>query len=211
LGALDFTGSSIVSVAARVACHLAEVGIECVVVGGLAVEIYTENKYQTKDIDMVNISMNSQSELDAAMGDIGFFRKQKTRYYHNDSTSFFVEFPSPPLGVAGNTEVKPATIETDSGNIQILSVEDIIRDRLAWACNGRGDRQAITQALCLMLNQNMEPSEFSDLIQDQSESEADCQQITSLCHNTYERAKKEGVTAMEAVEKLVEDEFINSL
>lgn len=205
----DFTGLSIVSVATRVACHLAEAGIECVVVGGLAVEIYTGNRYQTLDIDMVNVSMNTQKALDAAMNAIGFVRKG--RYYHNTTTQFFVEFPSPPLGVADDITVKPVTIATGSGTLQVLSPVDMIRDRLAWACNGTVDRQAITQSICLMLNQNRTPSEFSTFIRKQSESASAYHLITTLCNNTYAKAKEVGVTEMDDIEGIVENEFINLL
>ncbi|WP_257266090.1 hypothetical protein [Endozoicomonas sp. ONNA2] len=118
---------SIVSVATRFACHLAEAGIECVVVGGLAVEIYTGNRYQTLDIDMVNVSMNTQN------------------------------------------------------------------------------------ALCLMLNQNRTPSEFSAFIRKQSESASAYRLITTLCNNTYAKAKEVGVTEMDDIEGIVENEFINLL
>ncbi len=51
---MDFSNTSISDLAATVAEYLQQHGIEVVLVGGLAVEIYTENLYLTKDIDMVN-------------------------------------------------------------------------------------------------------------------------------------------------------------
>lgn len=52
----DFSNTTITELAALIAEHLYSHGIEVVLVGGLAVEIYTENLYLTKDIDMVNVS-----------------------------------------------------------------------------------------------------------------------------------------------------------
>lgn len=44
---MDFRNTSITNLAAVVVEHLCEAGVEVVLVGGLAVEIYTENLYLT--------------------------------------------------------------------------------------------------------------------------------------------------------------------
>lgn len=49
---MDYSNTPIVEPAAILAEHLQQHGIEVVLVGGLAVEIYTENLYLTKDIDI---------------------------------------------------------------------------------------------------------------------------------------------------------------
>lgn len=49
-----YSQKPIIELAAIVANHLEKYGIEVVLVGGLAVEFYSENIYLTKDIDMVN-------------------------------------------------------------------------------------------------------------------------------------------------------------
>lgn len=51
---MDFSSTPIVELAVIVAQHLRQRGVDVVLVGGLAVEIYAENLYLTKDIDMVN-------------------------------------------------------------------------------------------------------------------------------------------------------------
>ena len=50
----NYSDTPIVELAGIITSHLAEHGIEVVLVGGLAVEIYTENLYLTNDIDPVN-------------------------------------------------------------------------------------------------------------------------------------------------------------
>ncbi|WP_257293090.1 nucleotidyltransferase [Endozoicomonas sp. ONNA1] len=69
----NFSSTPIVELAAIVANHLKQHGIRVVLVGGLAVEIYSENLYLTKDIDMVNTSYDSSESLKTAMAELGFF------------------------------------------------------------------------------------------------------------------------------------------
>ncbi len=49
-----------------------EEDIEVVFVGGLAAELYSENVYLTKDIDMVDISYAKPGKLHKVMAKIGF-------------------------------------------------------------------------------------------------------------------------------------------
>lgn len=93
----DFSDTPIVELAAIVADHLKQRGIAVVLVGGLAVEIYSENLYLTKDIDMIDISYQAPAVLGEAMADIGF--NKRGRIYVNDTTDIGVEFPSGPLSV----------------------------------------------------------------------------------------------------------------
>lgn len=51
---MDFSNTSMADLAGIIANHLADQGIDVVLVGGLAVEIYSHNLYLTKDINMVN-------------------------------------------------------------------------------------------------------------------------------------------------------------
>ncbi len=63
----NYKGVEIVALAAEIASHLADHGITVVVVGGLAVEIYSQNRYLTKDIDMVDVTYAKPKTLHAAM------------------------------------------------------------------------------------------------------------------------------------------------
>ena len=53
--------------AAIVATHLRDHDIQVVLVGGLAVELYSENVYLTQDIDMVDISYAKPAKLHKVM------------------------------------------------------------------------------------------------------------------------------------------------
>ena len=103
---MDFKSTSMIELAVVVAQHLKRKDIQVVLVGGLAVEIYTENQYLTNDIDMVDISYQKPAVLRAAMLELGFTKRG--RVYRNSSTDIVVEFPSAPLAV-GDELIKEQT------------------------------------------------------------------------------------------------------
>lgn len=80
----DYRNTSITDLATLVAEHLAHKGIEVVIVGGLAVEIYTENFYLTKDIDMIERSYQRPAVMHTAMAELGF--EKEGRVYSHPTT-----------------------------------------------------------------------------------------------------------------------------
>ena len=72
---MNYSDTPIVELAAILAKHLQHHGVEVVLVGGLAVEIYTENLYLTKDIDMVNTNYQKPSYLHKVMSELGFHKQ----------------------------------------------------------------------------------------------------------------------------------------
>lgn len=132
---MDFSNTSIVELAAIVAEHLQQHGIEVVLVGGLAVEIYTDNLYLTKDIDMVNTNYKKPAQLHKAMGEIGF-RKQG-RVYISDSTDITIEFPPGPLSVGDDFITRTTVAKVAQGTIPILLVEDVVKTGSRRLCIGK--------------------------------------------------------------------------
>ena len=125
----NFSDTLIVELAALVADHLKQRGISVVLVGGLAVEIYSENLYLTKDIDMIDISYQEPVVLCQAMAEIGF--SKQGRVFVNDTTDICVEFPSGPLSVGEQLITETTVFESNVGEIPILFAKDVIKDRLA--------------------------------------------------------------------------------
>lgn len=126
---MDFSKTSIIELAAIVADHLQKHDIEVVLVGGLAVEIYTANLYLTKDIDMVKTNYKSSRELNYAMAKLGF--QKKGRIFVNATTEITVEFPSGPLSVGDESVAKTTIAKVANGDIPILQASDVIKYRLA--------------------------------------------------------------------------------
>lgn len=128
--------------ALRVGTILKEASVDAVLTGGAVVSIYTDNKYQSFDLDFITDS--SLKDLENAFAGTGFYREG--RYFKHPETDFFIDFPAPPLSV-GN---KPVTefMEMVSRNqyLKLLTPTHCVMDRLV-AFYHWNDRQALNQAL----------------------------------------------------------------
>lgn len=110
-----------VCVAAVIAQALREVGQDPVLVGGAAVEFYSEGGYTTRDIDLV---APGGIELQKIMKELGFSRKGKD--YIQEELKLYIEFPSEALGLNERSDL----LDVDGISLQIISIEDLIVDRL---------------------------------------------------------------------------------
>ena len=200
---MDFSNTSIVELAAIVAEHLQKHDINVVLVGGLAVEIYTENLYLTKDIDMVNTNYKKPATLHNVMSELGF-RKQG-RVYVNDTTDITVEFPSGPLAVGNKLITSTTFAKTSKGNIPILHVDDVVKDRLAAFIHWR-DRQSLVQAVGIMLKHNLKPKDFKSFFT--AENDASHYELLDLL---YQHAQNKNITAMSQLESMLSEIIISRL
>jgi len=95
-----------------------------VLVGGAAVELYTDGAYTTGDIDLVG-AVNPP--LQRALESAGFTRHG--RHWIHDRTQTFVEFPGESLG----SHEEAGWLEVRGRRVWIVSIEDLLVDRLgAW-------------------------------------------------------------------------------
>lgn len=72
--------------AAFIQSSLSRSGIDVVLSGGASVAVYTEDKYVSADIDLVNVSSVPERRLSEAMTSIGFHREGR-HFRHPDSSS----------------------------------------------------------------------------------------------------------------------------
>ena len=165
---MDYSAYSITQLAAYIAQQLNLKGLDVVVVGGLAVEFYTHNKYLTVDIDMIDRSYQTKL-LNKAMNALGFSKQGKN--FINQSTKYFVEFPSAPLEVAGELIEHITEVDTEFGKVPIIELDDIIRDRLSAYLHW-GDVPSLYQALCMMATHNRPASEFENFFIQQANQAA---------------------------------------
>lgn len=111
--------------------------LECILVGGACVTIYSQNRYQSYDLDYV--TYEDRSKIKSTLKELGFV--QKGRYFYHPDSAFFIEFVTPPVSV-GKETIKNYNY---LGAITLLSPTDCVKDRLAsfyyW-----NDRQALEQA-----------------------------------------------------------------
>lgn len=200
---MDYSNTPIVELAAILAEHLQQHGIEVVLVGGLAVEIYTENLYLTKDIDMVNTNYKKPSYLHKVMGELGF--QKHGRIYKNTTTSITVEFPPGPLAVGNNLVTSTTVAKTKRGDIPILRVKDVVIDRLAAFIHWQ-DRQSLIQAVGVMLKHNLLPKDFDSFLTKEGD-----ELHNELFDALFQRAQQESITAMAQLESLLSEIILSRL
>lgn len=200
---MDFSDIPIVELAVIVAEHLQKHDVDVVLVGGLAVEIYTENLYLTKDIDMVNTNYKKPATLHGAMAALGF-RKQG-RVYANATTDITVEFPSGPLAVGNKLITNTTLARTAKGNIPILHVDDVVKDRLAAFIHWQ-DRQSLIQAVAIVLKHNLEPEKFKSFFN--VEGDTSHYELLDLL---YQQAQNKNITSMVQLESLLSEIIFSRL
>lgn len=104
-------------------------GVLLTVVGGAAVQFYTQAEYITHDLDAILIG-DSVADVDAVMSSLGFKRTTTYRHFEHPLLKFVVEFPSPPIEVASRHIGNLVNLQTELGPVRILRVEDVIIDRI---------------------------------------------------------------------------------
>ena len=140
---------SLQELAAYIETHLTSHDIPVVLVGGGCVSIYTDNKYQTKDLDFVERYHNKRALLKTVLSHIGFV--ERNRYFVHPDARYFLEFPLGPLAV-GDSPVRDLNqIQTETGVVTLLTPQDCICDRLS-AYYHWNDRQSLQQAVWVALS-----------------------------------------------------------
>ena len=106
--------------------RLAPEGIEPILVGGCALEFYTDGGYSTGDVDL---ALSHGPAVDAAFADLGF--EKRSRFWVRLELDLVFEAPAPE-GLPGETAPR-TEVEVDGLRIVVLGVEDLLLDRLrAW-------------------------------------------------------------------------------
>ncbi len=135
-----------IQIIASIVCDcLLKHGIDAVLSGGAVVSIYTNNEYESKDLDF--ISSSDIKAIEKALVKIGF-TKSSGRHFTHSETEYFVEFPKPPLAI-GNMPIKEwATQNNKAGKLQLLTPTHSVMDRLAGYFHWN-DKQNLDQALMI--------------------------------------------------------------
>lgn len=143
------------TIAGLICNHLQEAGISVVLSGGSCVSIYSEERYVTKDLDFVDISLKSNRQIGKALAELGFVNQPKnSRHFVHPDVEWSIEFPSAPLMVGDEYVTEAAIVERDTpqGTLRLLSPTDCVKDRLANYYYFK-DRQCFQQAILVAKNQ----------------------------------------------------------
>jgi len=121
--------SSLADVAGAVAAHLRLKGIDVVVVGGSAITVHVPAVYTSHDIDFAVPTGQRLGEITAALAQIGFVRIG--REYVAPNVVYSVDIVADVPMIEQEAIYDYALIETTSGMLKALHLEDAISDRVA--------------------------------------------------------------------------------
>jgi len=139
--------------AAFVCDHLRSGGIDTVLTGGACVTIYTRNRYESYDLDFVNVAEAPLSLIETALLQIGFV--PEGRIYINKKVKYSIDILNAPLSIGAEKITETRTINVKKMRLKMLTATDSVRDRLA-AFYFWNDLQALEQALLVAYNNEID-------------------------------------------------------
>ena len=134
--------TTLTELAAIVCSTLKDHGIEAILTGGSAVTVYSQNEYESGDLDFITHA--KEKELSKVLSTIGF--KKSGKSFNHKDTEYFLEFPGSVIQIGDLTIHKWNRKKTPFGTIFILTPTNCVMDRLA-AFYHWNDKQSLDQAL----------------------------------------------------------------
>lgn len=139
---MNFSSIDLKELACFIYETLQKAGIDAVLVGGSCVSIYSQNRYQSFDLDFVTFA--ELKAIEKVLEPLGFQRTG--RCFMHDDCPYLLDFVNPPVSI-GNESIKEFnTMKTTFGSLKLLTPTDCIKDRLASFFHWN-DLQALEQAL----------------------------------------------------------------
>lgn len=155
--------------AALICEALAAQGIFAVLTGGAVVSIYSDNEFESDDLDF--IATADLKRIEPIMRHLGFVRS-KGKYFSHPDTVLIVEFPKPPLMLGARyipaTEV--GSLQNAAGLLRILTPTQCVMDRLASFYHW-DDYQSLLQALAVARKQPVDLDQLSQWSTDEQAEE----------------------------------------
>lgn len=140
--------TSMIELAALVSEALETAGIVATLSGGGAVSIYSNNRYQSADLDFVTTAL--REDLACALEPLGFAHTGVPRLsvFEHPDTHWYLEFPPAPLAFGGYyVDVSQgALLPTPGGRIRIITPTHSVMDRLIAAAAWH-EAQSLDQAI----------------------------------------------------------------
>ena len=148
---IEWEKLSLQDLAGFISEELRKRGIDTVLVGGACVTMYSENRYQSYDLDYV--TYEDMKKVKKALGQLGFTEKHK--YFQHDGCPWVIEFVAPPVAVGNEPIRKFAHVKTPLGTITCLLPTDSVKDRLASFYHWN-DKQGLEQAINICLEHEID-------------------------------------------------------
>ena len=118
-----------IELAAFLSSHFEKENVKFTVVGGAAVQYYTDAEYVTGDLDVI-LHGDTKEIIEKVMGELGFNRTTMYRHFEHPSFPFVVEFPPAPIEVGSRILDTFNLLKRGNHTVRLIRVEDIIMDRI---------------------------------------------------------------------------------
>ncbi len=141
--------------AAMVCAALDRHRIQAVLSGGAVVSIYSNNEYESYDLDFVRTGI--ARKVDVAMEELGFVKEG--RHWRHPKNRYWVDFPPGPVQVGDAIVTKFAKRETPLGVLRLLAPTECVMDRLAGYYHW-DDPQCFEQAVAVAHHQLVDLQEI---------------------------------------------------
>ncbi|MEM1282574.1 MAG: hypothetical protein AAGG81_03385 [Chlamydiota bacterium] len=151
----DFSNYDLKSLAYFISDELFKEGLKAILVGGACVTIYSDNRYQSCDLDFV--TYEDSKVIERVLKKIGFVKEG--RYYTHSTTSYYIYFVNPPVAIGSDPVTKYEKLKSPLGELQLLTQTDCVKDRLA-AYYHWNDQQALDQAVMVAKQNEVEIKEI---------------------------------------------------
>lgn len=135
--------STIAEVGAIVCEALKQAGLDVFLSGGAVVSIYTDNRYESYDLDFVTLA--DRSKVKRVMESLGF-KQDKSRLFVHPESKYYVEFPGAAVKVGEELITAFGELRLPVGTLCLLTPTDSVKDRLAAYIHWK-DKQGLDQAI----------------------------------------------------------------
>lgn len=143
--------------AAFVQSYLWNEEIQVVLSGGASASFYSNNKYVSHDLDLINVKFAKRQKIRQVLDEIGF--TENGRHFTHLDTRFILEFPDGPLSVGEEPVKEIVEVRFETGILRIISATDCVKDRLCayyfWK-----DQQGLAQAVLVSQNNAIDIKEI---------------------------------------------------
>ncbi|SRR5581483_1329515 len=147
----DFSKIDLKDLACLIYETLKSNGINAILVGGACVSIYSENRYQSYDLDFV--THEELNAIEKALNKLGF--KRAGRCFSHPECPYLIDFVNPPIAIGHEPIRHFEMLSMKAGSLQLLTPTDSVKDRLASYFHWN-DEQALEQALLVAKNHKID-------------------------------------------------------
>jgi len=139
---LNYKNINLEQLAAIISKKLQEHGIDSILVGGGCVSIYSQNRYQSYDLDYV--TYEDMKKVEKALNELNF--SKIGRHFEHKDSQYYIEFVAPPVAIGSEPILEYEYHRTPLGTIKMLTPTDSVKDRLASYYHW-DDYQGLEQAI----------------------------------------------------------------